>query len=200
VCRRLLFVNGSGGARARRADGTWTPYRRKGLDLVIETARRLPGVPFLVRSLDPVRDRLPSNVEVLPPTERNEDLYEEGDVCVQPSRWEGVGLPLLECQASGLPLVTTDAPPMNEFRPFLRVPADYRELVYLQDDHPVTSHLISPGRLASVLGGLVGRDLTAASLSARRFVETFHSWEQGTRLIRDSLGLDVPAGPGRCFP
>jgi len=42
------------------------------------------------------------------------DLYRGADVVVQPSRVEGFGLPLLECLTLGVPLVTTDAPPMNE--------------------------------------------------------------------------------------
>ncbi len=36
------------------------------------------------------------------------------DVCVAPARWEGLGLPLYEAIAFGMPAVTNDAPPMNE--------------------------------------------------------------------------------------
>jgi 1,2-diacylglycerol 3-alpha-glucosyltransferase len=36
------------------------------------------------------------------------------DVCLSPSRWEGLGLPLYEAIAFGMPAVTNDAPPMNE--------------------------------------------------------------------------------------
>ena len=36
------------------------------------------------------------------------------DVCVAPSRWEGLGLHLYESMALGLPVITNDAPPMNE--------------------------------------------------------------------------------------
>ena len=42
------------------------------------------------------------------------DLYQRADVVVLPSRWESIGLPLLEAQAAGRPVITTDAPPMNE--------------------------------------------------------------------------------------
>jgi 1,2-diacylglycerol 3-alpha-glucosyltransferase len=38
----------------------------------------------------------------------------ECDVCVTPSRWEGLGLPLYEATAFGLPIVVNDNPPMNE--------------------------------------------------------------------------------------
>jgi glycosyltransferase involved in cell wall biosynthesis len=36
------------------------------------------------------------------------------DVTVAPARWEGLGLPLYEAIAFGMPAVTNDAPPMNE--------------------------------------------------------------------------------------
>ena len=36
------------------------------------------------------------------------------DVCLAPARWEGLGLPLYEAIAFGMPAITNDAPPMNE--------------------------------------------------------------------------------------
>jgi 1,2-diacylglycerol 3-alpha-glucosyltransferase len=36
------------------------------------------------------------------------------DVCLSPSRWEGLGLPLYEALAFGMPAITNDSPPMNE--------------------------------------------------------------------------------------
>ncbi len=36
------------------------------------------------------------------------------DVCLAPARWEGLGLPLYEAIAFGQPVITNDAPPMNE--------------------------------------------------------------------------------------
>lgn len=41
-------------------------------------------------------------------------LFAGCDVCVSPSRWEGLGLPLYEATAFGMPLITNDDPPMNE--------------------------------------------------------------------------------------
>ena len=42
-------------------------------------------------------------------------LYCLGDVYVYPTRLEGVGLTIPEALAAGLPVITTDAAPMNEF-------------------------------------------------------------------------------------
>ena len=41
-------------------------------------------------------------------------LFGAADVCLAPSRWEGLGLHLYEATALGLPIVTNDNPPMNE--------------------------------------------------------------------------------------
>ena len=55
------------------------------------------------------------------------DLYRKGRVCVFPSRREGLGLPILEAMSCGLPVITTDAAPMNE-----RFPESYPLLVKVQ--------------------------------------------------------------------
>jgi 1,2-diacylglycerol 3-alpha-glucosyltransferase len=41
-------------------------------------------------------------------------LFASADVCLAPSRWEGLGLHLYEATALGLPIITNDNPPMNE--------------------------------------------------------------------------------------
>ena len=56
------------------------------------------------------------------------NLYRHGQIYVCPSRREGLGLPIYEAMACGLPVITTDAPPMNE--PF---PKDYPLLVKVSD-------------------------------------------------------------------
>ena len=41
--------------------------------------------------------------------------YSEGDVFIYPSKLDGIGLTLPEALSNGLPSITTNAPPMNEF-------------------------------------------------------------------------------------
>ena len=48
------------------------------------------------------------------PTDEHLRLFASADVCVAPSRWEGLGLHLYESMALGLPVITNDNPPMNE--------------------------------------------------------------------------------------
>jgi len=176
-CGRFLFINGFGGGPGVRLDGTKTPYGRKGLDTILETARLAPHLTFEIFSQAPISEQLPANVHLNPTPAVNADLYHRGDICVQPSRWEGLGLQLLECQAAGLPLITTDAPPMNEYEPLALIPVDGKEIITLEKQ-PILSHRPSPHRLAEILDGFVGEDLTQASRQARAYIEQNHNWGQ----------------------
>jgi glycosyltransferase involved in cell wall biosynthesis len=177
-CNRFLFVNGTGGSRGRRVGGSQTSYQRKGIELIAATARLLQSVPFLVYSQQKELPALPDNVEVRQAPRDNCDLYADGDVCVQPSHWEGLGLQLLECQAAGLPLVTTDGPPMNECRPFRTIAVAETELVFVYGEQPVDAHLVRPEALAEVLNEIHGTDLREASEQARAYIEQERSWSR----------------------
>ena len=48
------------------------------------------------------------------PTPEHLRLFASCDVCLGPSRWEGLGLFLYEAAAFGMPQITNDSPPMNE--------------------------------------------------------------------------------------
>jgi 1,2-diacylglycerol 3-alpha-glucosyltransferase len=48
------------------------------------------------------------------PTDEHMRQFASCDVCLSPSRWEGLGLPLYEAIAVGMPTITNDSPPMNE--------------------------------------------------------------------------------------
>lgn len=47
--------------------------------------------------------------------QKNLDYYRQADFSLAPSKWEGVGFALLESLYSGTPVLTVDAPPMNEW-------------------------------------------------------------------------------------
>jgi 1,2-diacylglycerol 3-alpha-glucosyltransferase len=66
---------------------------------VLQLARRTPRVTVVEGDL---------------PTRRHRELMASADVCLAPSRWEGLGLHLYEATALGLPIITNDRPPMDE--------------------------------------------------------------------------------------
>lgn len=176
VCRRYLMINGRPASR-----------RRKGLDLLLEAARRLPSIPFVIRSQAEDLPPMPSNVELRPAAANNRELYEEGDVCVQLSRWEGLGLPLLECQAAGLPLITTDAAPMNEHHPMAVVPVADDDLAELWHGRLAALPRMRVDDVVDVLAAWHGRDIARASLAARAYVERDHSWPRARPVLLDWL-------------
>ena len=175
-CERFLFVNGRGGPRGTRVGGSQTPYRRKGMDLMVEAMWAAPRLKFLLSSQQGDVPKLPPNAMILPSPADHRRLYDHGDVCVQPSHLEGLGLQLLECQAAGMPLITTDAPPMNEHNPWVRIPVTGAETVLYGPQQPVPWQQMDPRRLAGLLEDVAGTDITEASKRARAFIESEHNW------------------------
>ena len=100
---------------------------RKPVEQVIEAFTRTtdPSLRLLVktqvkrRQLRPVRQAAKDDrrIEILVEDEVTADHLERFascDVCVAPARWEGLGLPLYEAMAFGMPVITNDDPPLNE--------------------------------------------------------------------------------------
>lgn len=73
----------------------------------VELEKLPPQIVQMVRN----NSQITYHVETLPAP----GLYHKGSILVFPSKLEGLGLPLLEGMACGLPAIATDAPPMNDF-------------------------------------------------------------------------------------
>ncbi|MFD2366434.1 glycosyltransferase family 4 protein [Pseudoduganella sp. GCM10020061] len=105
--------------------------RRKGTDLAICAFDRLiqsyANCRLLIHSQADLENALPEVVhlikglkaagrlEVITKTVPAPGLYHLGDVYLYPSRLEGIGLTVAEAISCGLPVVTIDNAPMNEF-------------------------------------------------------------------------------------
>jgi len=102
--------------------------KRKGTDFVIQAFKNITKpAKLILHSQVELKKALPQQKEVIQQLETEGSLecicktvtapglYHLGDVYIAPSRLEGLGLPMIESQACGLPLVTCDNPPMNEF-------------------------------------------------------------------------------------
>jgi len=100
--------------------------RRKPVRKVIKAFKKASGdhLRLLInaqvpRNGDKLRDAAASDprIELMledEPEEEHRRRFASCDVCLAPSRWEGLGLPLFEATAFGLPIVTNDKPPMSE--------------------------------------------------------------------------------------
>ena len=192
VCERFLFVNGTGGMRAFHPDGSRTSHRRKGLDVVLAAAKLVPHIPITIISQAAAPDDIPDNIEWYHGVPDNRQLYDKGDVLVHPVSWEGIGLQLLEAQASGLPVLTTDAPPMNEYQPLATIPVERLQTVSVLGHQPLEAAVINPEELAGVMKSLHGSSIRQASTAARNFVTRHHSWSSSaTRILEAMAAVDL---------
>ena len=101
------------------------------------------------------------------------DLYRQGDVAVQPSKLEGVGFNILEPVACGVPTITTDCEPMNEWvcEHFLRVKTTFWKKKSFSNKMAGIKHafLCSPsvGALSKAIEWCASNDLSDISREQR---------------------------------
>lgn len=88
--------------------------RRHDALLLIHTQVSLPSVfPDLAKTIEELQKE--GSLEIVEKTIPAPGLYSKGDVYVYPSRLDGIGLTLMEAISSGLPCITVNNGPMNEF-------------------------------------------------------------------------------------
>jgi len=97
---------------------------RKGTDILVKAFKNIVGYAKLTihsqvglneySSIEQIIQNDP-RIEFVEGTYPLPGLYCLGDVYVYPTRLEGIGLSIPEALACGLPVITTDASPMNEF-------------------------------------------------------------------------------------
>ncbi len=139
--------------------------RRKDIRLIVRMQREA--------ELPPLDGRIEVRVGNL---DNVADLYAEGDVAVQPSKMEGLGFMVLEPVACGIPTITLDYPPMNEYvrQPGLLV----RPLPFKRRAFPTAwvrhAHLRLPSRrrLARAMERTAESDLAEWSAENRRWAVT----------------------------
>jgi 1,2-diacylglycerol 3-alpha-glucosyltransferase len=147
--------------------------KRKMLRPATEAAGRDPRIEIVIED-EPTADHL--------------ERFARCDVCLAPARWEGLGLPLYEAMAFGMPVITNDRPPMSE-----AVVDEVNGL--LVRSHPdgetrsgITSYTPDAADLARAIerladGGLRGR----LAEGARRLRDTERQWRRTVEGIGELL-------------
>ena len=117
------------------------------------------------------------------------NYYKESDIVVLPSRWEGNGLPFIEASAFGRPIITVDAPPMNE-----RVVNDINGLtckvVEMKEQQGifVKSAKIDIWDFAEKMILLENKErLYEMQLASRRYAEANLNWKENSKKLIDIL-------------
>jgi 1,2-diacylglycerol 3-alpha-glucosyltransferase len=81
------------------------------ITLFVHSQAEVQMLPQVVMDIVNSNPRITYHVETLPAP----GLYHKGRIMLFPTKLEGLGLPLFEALACGLPVIATNAPPMNEF-------------------------------------------------------------------------------------
>jgi glycosyltransferase involved in cell wall biosynthesis len=165
--KRFGMAYGAGGANGRRS-----------LVEVLEALESMESPPnFVVKSQVNCKEfKKVLNAElVVANTFDPQDVYKDFDVAVQPSKFEGVGLSILEAEACGVPVITVDAEPMRTLAPDLLVtatPSDVSNMsgAVLQAWKPDIKSI------AWRIGDVFGKDIGDLSSKARSNAEKF-SWD-----------------------
>lgn len=103
------------------------------------------------------------------------DLYTTGDICVQPSKMEGIGFMVLEPACAGIPVITTDYPPMSEYilQAELRCRPRWRKRRAYASQWIRQAHLKLPNLrdLSRRMDWAASTDLSAISFANRQWAE-----------------------------
>lgn len=175
---------------------------RKGTLGTIEAFKRanVPGTELIVRCQVPLTDicgidgaSLPANIKVdygSKPTRA--ELYSYGDVLIYPSHYDGHALVTLEGMASGMPVIVTDAPPMNEYwanaYPLAVRPAE-RRFAGTVNPHCL-AFIPDIDDLADKIRWCATHPIGIISRANREIVEREHSWS-GYLVDRWSKSLGI---------
>jgi len=170
---------------------------RKGTDLVLQAFARLHGSARLVIHVQrKLKECLPNLKNLIQSLENKGQLvcyektvsapglYHLGDVYVYPTRLEGIGLTIAEALACGLPVITSDNPPMNEF-----INGSNGSLVKIsrlfmrEDNYYWPQCLADIGHLRECMQKYIDRidQLSDFKRTARTYAENYLDWEKNAR-------------------
>lgn len=161
---KFLYIYGYGGV-----------WDRKNIKVVLDVQQRLK-FPLLIRTQVPL-NITGENIEVRQgDIENYKDLYVEGDVLFYPTKFEGLGLEILEAMACGIPVITTDAPPMNEYIRENELLLDIERKEKYNIYTVFEGNIVSREDIGRKIKNLMGKDIRDLSKKMRqRIVEEF-SW------------------------
>lgn len=157
---------------------------RNGTQLVMEAARHMrSGVPVCVRTQSRIggtRGRSYPRVDILHgDIPERAALYADHDVMVLPRRYGGQSLPMNEALSMGLPVVSLNVSPQNEFLPHECLVSPRKSRTLQLQPGPVECYDADPLRLASTLDALVHEPELVSRLSkqADEYADSI-SWER----------------------
>lgn len=158
-------------------------YIRKGTREVVRAFNDFgdEGIPCYLRSQMHLPDDMRPEKNVWVNRENTDDAsecYHYGDVAIQPSRWEGIGFTILEAMACGIPVMTTDAKPMNEYFPDERFLIKAKMVRNRRIENPSAPEWeIDIKDLREKVRALYRKDISKESRNVRKIIEDTYNWD-----------------------
>jgi len=176
ICNTFLFNNGWGGYKYR-----------KGLKETIGVFNNTE-YPLVINSQLKIECNVSDNIKInYNNMAERKDTYDKGDVFVYPTKWEGYSMVILEAMACGLPVITTDGVPMNEYGTFL-IKTDYNKQ-NLNNDFSALEWVINKKDFLRNIEYVYNKVVKDYSCFARDFVEMKHSWKVNLDKYYKVLGI-----------
>lgn len=176
---RLPYKNKKKGVRFMTAYGTGGLYERRSLGEILKAwdilGKSAPELTVYAQN-NPFPSHTPPQVTFKTggvPTPA--DLYADHDVALFPSKYEGVGLSLMEAQACGLPVITSDMEPMRSLST-ARVGGTSKP-IEIMEKHFVQAFYPDPKEIVKAVEWFQGRDISVLSESVREIAEEGWSWK-----------------------
>lgn len=166
---------------------------RKGTDILVRAYQKVKGNTSLVIHSQVGLKKYPTVAEIIQNDKRIQfiegtiplpGLYYKGNVYVYPSRLDGIGLSIAEALACGLPVITTNNPPMNEFvihgQTGYLVKVDKFE--YREDDYYWPESICSENNLAEAMQYYVDNPqlILEQSTNARNYASAHLDWNKNS--------------------
>jgi len=179
--RRLTFRERNKADLFISVYGYGGPKDRRSIPEIVDAWRKMSGAaPKLViraqKAVEEIKGPPPNGITIeLGNTPEPADLYKVGDIALQPSRYEGVGVSLVEAQACGMPVIAVNAEPMKDIVCGPLIPVEKTIKISIMGKN-LTSNIPSVKGLMDILMSLKGKDVSDLSRKARAFAEEKFSW------------------------
>jgi glycosyltransferase involved in cell wall biosynthesis len=148
----------------------------KGVDVLLEAAKKLPEARFIVAGDGPEKPRLIAstgeNVKLLGRIDDVRVVLAASDVIAIPSREEGQGIVALEAMAAGVPVVASNVGGLAS----MYTGTDAAQIVPADDEHALASSLRRMGADESIRRriGASGHELVVEQYDIRKTVQRVH--------------------------
>ena len=164
----FVFNNGGGGTGGRN-----------GLTELLEAIPLVKAqVKFLIRSYSQIPEIKDKRIEKVEGVVDHLDLYKEGDIFLFPHKFDGLSLPIQEALSCGMPVISTDMFPHNNYLPkeWLFEPKGFERGKVAPEARLINVATLDPKKIAEKIDEWANRDITKESKKADEIAEQL-SWE-----------------------